>query len=73
MSMMDKILYAERMVPAGLRREMRWRMSEATARQLAAQAGVPLDGEDPLAGLTMFGIPVELVDSDEVLLAIKVV
>lgn len=68
-----RVIEAYRRVPLSMEPSMTWRMSKENCQAIARAMGMP-DGDepDPDAAMTMFGMPVELVESDEILLVVKV-
>lgn len=56
-----------------MRMDATWRMSESVCRTVAREIGFPIpDGAPIPKSLRMFDIPVEIVESDEVLIVFKV-
>ena len=67
-----KIIHAYYKVPLSMRDELVWYMNEATFRELARMAGMPEENIKVEKGTQLMGLPIEIVESQEILLVMKV-
>lgn len=68
--LLRRVLGVYRLVHPSMYQSMRWRISRENAETIMRECGDPCEPGIDFAKATMLGMPVDLVDGDEILLVL---